>query len=60
MIETFLLCVIALNAMNCTTLHPDLDQLIPYDNLNHYLKPVPVLYNNNNNNNVLINKLITN
>ena len=62
LIETFLLCVIAINAMNCTTIHPDLDQLIPYDGLNHLLKPSPVQYYTNlystlHNNNIIIIKV---
>ena len=39
MLEIFLLCLVATVADNCETIHPDLNLLIPYDELNHILKP---------------------
>jgi len=53
MIETFLLCLIVMNAYqtDCTTLHPNLSELIPKDLLpeDNLLPSYPITYNLYNN-----------
>lgn len=53
MIETFLLCLIVVNAADCTTIHPNLSELIPKDLLpeDNLIHPYPTIaeediYNN--------------
>jgi len=55
MIETFLLCTITLLANNCETIHPDLDSLIPYHELNHLLIPKPIMIQLHNYFSLIIN-----
>ena len=45
MIETFLLCLV-LSSLDCTTLHPDLSQMIPRDLLppDELVHPNPISY----------------
>ena len=40
MITTFLICVVTLMASDCSTIHPDLNQLIPDYDHNPNIKPV--------------------